>query len=111
MNDQPVTVGEIADLLHRIRTLTDNPVTDPAERAQVLARKADLLARIADQRAGEWTCEHADQARQVAHDAQAIAAAARHIAAQVGPNHGRTPDQPSTTGGAKSEENSGASSG
>jgi hypothetical protein len=67
MNDQPVTTTEIADLLHHIRTLTENPGAEPAARAEVLARKADLLARIGERRAQEWTCEHADQARQIAH--------------------------------------------
>jgi hypothetical protein len=53
MNDPPFTTREIADLLHRIRELSDNPASDPAERAEVLAHKADLIARLANQRATE----------------------------------------------------------
>ncbi|HKT05621.1 MAG TPA: hypothetical protein VJT31_39415 [Rugosimonospora sp.] len=48
MTDPPVTTSEIADLLHRIRELSDNPPGDPTKRAEVLAHKADLLARIAN---------------------------------------------------------------
>lgn len=73
MTDPPVTTSEIADLLHRIRGLSDTPTTDPAERAKVLAHKADLLARLARHRADDWGCEHADQARQLAHEAQTTA--------------------------------------
>jgi hypothetical protein len=62
VHDQPVTIGEIANLLHGIRAITGNPTAEPAARAEVLARKADLLARIADQRAQEWNCEHTEQA-------------------------------------------------
>lgn len=79
MTDPPTT-SEIADLLHRIRELSDNPASDPTERAQILAHKADLLARLANQRANEWACEHADQARQLAHEARTLAARARAIA-------------------------------
>ncbi len=77
MTDPPVTTSEIADLLHRIRALSDNPASDPTERAEVLVRKADLLARLATQRSDEWACEHADQARQLAHEARTLAAQAR----------------------------------
>jgi hypothetical protein len=98
MTDQPVTADEIADLLQHIRALSHPAAADPAARAELLARKADLLARIAEQRADQWTCQHADQARQVAHDAQTVATHARQIAEstkhgafQVGPNQRRTP--------------------
>jgi hypothetical protein len=60
MTDQPVTPHEIAALLRRIRSLSDNPAAAPAERAETLARKADLLARLAGQRADEQDSEHAD---------------------------------------------------
>jgi hypothetical protein len=73
MTDPPVTTSEIANLLHRIRELSDTPTADPAERAEVLAGKADLLARLANQRADDWGCEHADQARQLAHEARTTA--------------------------------------
>jgi hypothetical protein len=79
MTDPPVTTREIAELLHLIRELSDNPASDPTERADLLARKADLLARLAHQRANEWDCEHADQARQLAHEARTLAAQARSI--------------------------------
>ena len=77
MTDPSVTTREIADLLRRIRSLSDNPAADPAERAETLARKADLLARLAGQRADEQDCEHADQAHQLAHEARAIASQLR----------------------------------
>lgn len=119
INDQAITISEIADLLSQLRALTYPAPADPIARAQVLARKADLLARIADQHADQWTCEHANQARQVAHDALLIAAQARAVAEReaplnthrVGPNQRRTAHPPSPRGGAKSEKNSGASSG
>jgi hypothetical protein len=95
MNDQPVTVVEIAELLHHIRHLTEHPTASPAGHAEVLAPKADLLTRIAEQRVDEWGCEHAEQARQIAGDAQAAAQQARQIAAH-------TSRQPT---GAKSQEN------
>ena len=80
MHDQPVTIGEIADLLHCIRAITGNPTAEPAARAGVLARKAELLGRIADQRAQEWNCEHTEQAHQIAADAKAVAEQVRQTA-------------------------------
>lgn len=80
MTDPPVTTSEIADLFHRIRELSDNPTSDPTERAQVLAHKAELLARLATQHADEWTCEHADQAHQLAQEARTLAAHAQTAA-------------------------------
>ena len=98
MTDQPVTASEIADLLHDIRALSHPAAADPITRAELLARKADLLARIAQQHADQWTCQCADQARQVARDAHTVATQARHIArptehpaSRVGPNQRRTP--------------------
>jgi hypothetical protein len=86
-----VTTAEIADLMRRIRHLHEHRPADPREQAMVLARKAELLARIADQRAEEWgPCHHTTQAREIARQAQAIAQNARRLA---------------RTGGAKSEEN------
>jgi hypothetical protein len=52
MNDPPVTTSEIAD----------------------------LFARLAAQRADERVCEHADQARRLAHQAQILATQARDAA-------------------------------
>jgi hypothetical protein len=75
MNDPspPVTVAEIADLLAQLRTLSPPRPGDTAARAVFLAAKADLLARIADQHAHDWHCDHAAQARQVAADGRVIA--------------------------------------
>ena len=88
---EPVTTAEIADLMRRIRRLHQHRPADPREQAAVLARKAELLARIADQRAQEWgPCDHTTQAREIAREAQAIAQNAHRLA---------------RTGGAKSEEN------
>ena len=72
----PVTAGEIAQFLHRL-TRRRPPALggDPAEHAALLACKADLFARIADQHA-HTDPAHAGQARQAAERARA--AAARH---------------------------------
>jgi hypothetical protein len=80
MHDQPITIGKIANLLHSIRAITGDPTAEPAARAEVLARKAALLAPIAHQRAQEWNCEHAEQAHQIAADAKAVAEQARQTA-------------------------------
>ena len=77
MTDPPVSTSEIADLLHHIRELSDHPTSNLTDRTEVLARKADLLARLAARHADEWVCEHADQARQLAHQAQILATQAR----------------------------------
>jgi hypothetical protein len=95
---EPVTATEIAELLHRIRHLAEDRHASPAERAAVLARKAELLARIADQPPAGWDTHHTDQAHTVAHDAQANADRARRPAA--------TSTSTPSTGGAKSKENS-----
>ena len=72
----PVTAGEIAQFLHRL-TRRRPPALggDPAEHTALLACKADLFARIADQHA-HTDPAHAGQARQAAQRARA--AAARH---------------------------------
>jgi hypothetical protein len=80
MTDPPVATREIADLLHRIRELSDNPTSDPTERAEVLARKADLLARLANQRADARAYEHPDQARPLAREPRTPATQARGAA-------------------------------
>jgi hypothetical protein len=49
MTERPVTAADIADLLSDLRALSYPATPDPATRAQVLARKADLLTRIASQ--------------------------------------------------------------
>jgi hypothetical protein len=49
MQPQPVTAAEIAALLRDLQALSGNPTTPPALRAEVLARKAQMLARIAAQ--------------------------------------------------------------
>src|SRR5207344_177908 len=71
----PATAGEIAEFLHRLARLRPPALGgDPAEHAALLAHKAELFARIADQHA-HTDPGHADQARQAAERARA---AARH---------------------------------
>ena len=72
----PVTPGEIAEFLHRLARHRSTILGgDPAEHAALLAHKAELFARIADQHA-HTDPAHADQARQAAERARA--AATRH---------------------------------
>jgi hypothetical protein len=72
----PVTAGEITEFLHRLARLRPPALGgDAAEHATLLAYKAELFARIADQHA-HTDPAHADQARQAAE--RASAAAARH---------------------------------
>jgi hypothetical protein len=49
MDPYQVTATEIATLLRDIQALSGSPTASPALRATVLARKAELLARIAEQ--------------------------------------------------------------
>ena len=46
MSTHPVTPTEIADLLAALRSISHPNTADPATRAAILARKADLLRRI-----------------------------------------------------------------
>ena len=90
-----VTAAEISDLMHRIQCLHEHRPVNPVDQATVLALKAELLARIADQRAEEWgLCQYTNQAREIAHEAQTIAANATRLARLH-----------RSEGGAKSEEN------
>lgn len=76
---EPVTTAEITELLRRIRDVCEHNV-DPRERAAVLVGKADLLARIADERAAEFgPCDYTAQARDVAREAQDTAANALRV--------------------------------
>lgn len=78
----PVTAAEIADLLTRLRTLrTPAQGGDPAEHAAVLAAKADLLTRIADEHTSEPPCGHAAHARHVAAHARLAAEQAQTLTA------------------------------
>jgi len=62
----PVTAGEIAEFLHRLARHRSTILGgDPAEHAALLAHKAELFARIADQHA-HTDPAHTDQARQAA---------------------------------------------
>ena len=110
MTDPPVSASEIADLLHHIRDLSDHPTSNLTDRTEVLARKADLLARLAARHADEWVCEHADQARQLAHQAQIPpprpASPSRQNSATPSTNRSTT-----TQGGATSSCYPGANSG
>lgn len=90
-----VAAAEIADLMRRIHVLHNQHPRDPLEQADILAVKAELLARIADQRAQEWgPCDETTRAREIADEAQAIAANANRLVRLHRP-----------AGGAKSEEN------
>ena len=74
-SSRPVTAGEIADFLHRLARHRPPALGgDPAEHTTLLAHKAELFARIADQHT-HTDPTHADQARQAAERARA---AARH---------------------------------
>jgi hypothetical protein len=80
-----------ANLIRRLEHLHQQRPADPREQAAVLARKAELLARIADQYAQEsGPCDRTTEAREIAREAEAIAQNAHRLA---------------RTGGAKSEEN------
>jgi hypothetical protein len=87
---EPVSAAEIADLMRRIRHLTENRPTDPVEQAEVLALKADLLSRIANHRAAERDPgESTTELREIADEAHAIAANARRLVAlHQSPTHG-----------------------
>jgi hypothetical protein len=71
MHPQPATASEIAALLHDIRALSDNPTETSELREAVLARKAQLLARITEQNnrdlAHTWDF-HNDGPGQPSHD-------------------------------------------
>lgn len=75
MNERPVTAGAIAELLHQLHAHSFPTPADPTARAQLLAGKADLLTRIAEQYANQWQCDHADQAQQIAASADSTGGA------------------------------------
>jgi len=118
-NYDRVTARDIADLLHHLAEMRcstrdglDN-VIDPTERAAFLSRKAELFTRIAQDAERTRIDDYSRQVRQMATDARAAAEQTQlQLPHQrVGPNQRRTPDRPPARDGAKSEENSGASSG
>jgi hypothetical protein len=109
-----VTAADIADFTHHLAQLRHGQpgAGDPAERAIFLARKAELLIRIAAQhtRTDPDYAEHVLQLARAAH--AAAEQAALHLPLQqVGPTSRRTPPRQPPSGGARSQENSGASSG
>jgi hypothetical protein len=115
-----VTARDIADLLHHLAEMrcstpagAINNVIDHAQRAAFLSRKADLFTRIARRAERTRVDDYSRQVRQMAADARAAAEQAQPQLPQppVGPAQRRTTDRPLTRGGARSEENSGASSG
>jgi hypothetical protein len=109
-----VTARDIAQFLHHHAELRAGPRgDDPAERAAFLHRKADLFNRIADQAALIRTDAYVEQVRQMATNARTAAEKTELQLPQqpVGPNQRRTTNPPPGTGGAKSQEKSGASSG
>ena len=108
-----VTAADIADFTYYLAQLRFGQprADDPAERAVFLARKAELLARIAAQHT-RTDPSYAEHVLHLALDAHAAAEqAALHLPLQrVGPTHRRTRTRQRPSGGARSEENSGASS-
>jgi hypothetical protein len=112
-----VTVRDIADLLHHaaeMRCSTRdgiNNVIDPTERATFLSRKAELFTRIAQEAERTGIDDYSRQVRQMATDARTAAEQAQLPQQQVGPDQRRTSARPLTSPGARSEENSGATSG
>ena len=112
-----VTVRDIADLLHHAAEMRCsardgiNNVIDPAERAAFLSRKAELFTRIAQDAEQTRVDDYSRQVRQMATDARTAAEQAQLPQQQVGPDQRRTSARPPTSRGARSEENSGATSG
>jgi hypothetical protein len=60
MDPHPVTAAEIAAVVHDIQAISSDPTARPELRAAVLERKAQLLARIAEQD----SYDSADQSQQ-----------------------------------------------
>jgi hypothetical protein len=110
-----VTARDIADLLHHAAEMRCNTRAgiDPAERAAFLSCKAALFTRIARRAERTRVDDYSRQVRQMATDARAAAEQARLQLPQqrVGPDQRRTPDHLPAPDGARSEKNSGASSG
>ena len=113
-----VTARDIADLLHhlaemRCSTHAGSAGTDPAERAEFLSSKAALFTRIARHAERTRVDDYSRQVRQMAADARAAAEQAQPQLPhpRVGPDQRRTTNRPPTKDGARSEKNSGASSG
>ena len=108
-----VIAADIADFTHHLAQLRHGQprADDPVERALFLARKADLLIRIAAQHT-RTDPSYAEHVLHLALDAHAAAEqAALHLPLQrVGPTHRRTRTRQRPSGGARSKENSGASS-
>ena len=115
MNDDydRVTAADIAEFTRHLADLRYNQprASDPAERALFLARKADLLARIAAQhtRPDPDYAEHVLQLARAAHDT-AEQAALQVPHQRAGPTPRRTPTRQPPPIGASSEKNSGARS-
>jgi hypothetical protein len=109
-----VTAADITDFTHYLAELRyGQPRADnSAERALFLARKADLLIRIAAQHTGTDP-DYAEHILQLARNTHAAAeqAALQVPHQRVGPTHRRTRTPQHSPGGARSQENPGASSG
>jgi hypothetical protein len=109
-----VTAADIAEFLHHLARMRCGITgADPAERAAFLSRKAALFTRIADQAERTRVDAYSQHIRQIADTARAAADQARLQLPQqrVGPTPRRTCSPSPITGGARTEENSGASSG
>jgi hypothetical protein len=109
-----VTAADIAEFTRHLAELRYGQprAGDPTERALFLARKADLLIRIAAQHTGTDP-DYAEHILQLARNTHAAAeqAALQVPHQRVGPTHRRTRTPQPSQGGANSQENSGASSG
>lgn len=106
-----VTSRDITELLHCLAHLHWGiHGGDTTERTAFLHRKAELFTRIADQHARRDPVYSAE-VQQLALNARTAAVELQLPTKTAGPDHERTPDPPPTHAGARSQENTGASSG
>jgi hypothetical protein len=106
-----VTSRDVTELLHCLGHLHWGiHGNDTTERTAFLHRKAELFTRIANQHARRDPIYSAE-VRQLAANARTAAAELQLPTQRVGPDQKRTSDRPPTQSGAKSQENTGASSG
>lgn len=110
-----VTAHDIADLLHHLAEMLcgHSGATDPAQRAAFLTRKANLFTQIARRAERTGVDAYTRQVRQMAANARIAAGQAQQQLPQqrVGPTQRRTSDSALARDGARSQKNSGASSG
>jgi hypothetical protein len=109
-----VTATDITDFTRHLAELRHGqPRADDPERALFLARKADLLTRIAARHihSDPDYAEHVLRLARDAHTAARQAALQLPLQQVVGPTQRRTRARQPASGGARPEEDSGASSG